>query len=194
MIIMDYREEKSRVKSFLDKVEVKNLVVGDYLVGEFIIERKTTSDLAASIMDGRIFSQLSRLKGKKAILVVEGCWKDVYSNINKKSLIASLASALARYGVSIIFTCDAQQTAMFISSLDDESAKGESEEFQRVSRTRTPKELLMSLPGVGPKMADKILEKFDTPYNFFMHPEKWEEISGFGRKTSEKIKKVIGWK
>jgi len=189
---MDYREEKSKVWRFLNEVEKKNLPVGDYLVGGFIVERKTTSDLAGSVMSGRIFSQLSKLKEHKSILLVEGCWRDVYSNINKKALIATVASALIRYGVSVVFCCDPQQTAMFLSSLESEGEKGEPEEFFHVTRARTPKELLMALPLVGPKMADKILEKFSSPLEFFNNSNKWTEIPGFGKKMKEKIERVLG--
>ena len=42
-------------------IEPRNLNIGDFVIGRYIIERKTLSDLASSILDGRYKEQSSRL-------------------------------------------------------------------------------------------------------------------------------------
>ncbi|MFO0795785.1 MAG: ERCC4 domain-containing protein [Candidatus Brocadiaceae bacterium] len=56
-------------------VEEKYLSIGDYLINKRIaVERKTTKDFVMSIIDGRLFSQASRLKqyAKIPVMVIEG--------------------------------------------------------------------------------------------------------------------------
>ena len=78
-IVVDEREKKSGIPDFLKKtginLEIKTLQVGDYIVApETVVERKTISDLASSIFDGRLFDQCNRLKEhyKFPILLIEG--------------------------------------------------------------------------------------------------------------------------
>lgn len=79
-IEVDYREKPSGLLEVLRNrdevtVEEKKLSVGDYLInGHITVERKTTKDFVISIIDGRLFSQASRLKkfAKKPIMVIEG--------------------------------------------------------------------------------------------------------------------------
>ena len=64
-IVVDEREKKSGIQDFLKKtginLEIKTLQVGDYIVApETVVERKTISDLASSIFDGRLFEQCNR--------------------------------------------------------------------------------------------------------------------------------------
>ena len=66
-IIVDEREKKSGIPELLKsvgmKIELKTLVVGDYIVApETVVERKSIKDLVSSIFDGRLFDQCSRLK------------------------------------------------------------------------------------------------------------------------------------
>ena len=70
-IICDYREH-SIYNCLVKKIETRknyenvlvektNLNIGDFVIGRYIIERKTLSDLASSILDGRYKEQSSRL-------------------------------------------------------------------------------------------------------------------------------------
>jgi len=66
IVFFDDREEKSDVVRELKKLDLilvrKRLEVGDYLVGEkFCIERKNFLDFNNSIIDGRIYDQVSSI-------------------------------------------------------------------------------------------------------------------------------------
>lgn len=78
-ITVDYREKASGLIDLFIRegisVEIKKVPYGDYIISNSItIERKTAKDLLISIIDGRLFSQLSNLKKYciNPILLIEG--------------------------------------------------------------------------------------------------------------------------
>ena len=81
-IIIDYREKNSLVASYLIKenfnIEFKELKIGDYIVKDTIIERKTIPDFISSIINGRLLKQLEDLKQyENKLLIIEGISKQV---------------------------------------------------------------------------------------------------------------------
>jgi len=67
IITVDYRENASRLTDLLKNsgalIEIKKLTYGDYIInGRITVERKTAKDFLISIIDGRLFNQLSSLK------------------------------------------------------------------------------------------------------------------------------------
>ena len=78
-ITVDYREKPSGLHDLLKNcgasVEIAKLSHGDYIINDKItIERKTADDFLLSIIDGRLFNQLSNLKKfcSHPILLIEG--------------------------------------------------------------------------------------------------------------------------
>ena len=78
-IIIDDRERKSGIPELIKKiginVEIKTLLVGDYIVSpETVVERKSIQDFMSSIFDGRLFVQCNRLKQnfQFPIILLEG--------------------------------------------------------------------------------------------------------------------------
>ena len=61
-VSVDIREKNSLVPSVLGKlgaeVEFSTLKVGDYIVKDFVIERKTISDFISSMINKRLSKQL----------------------------------------------------------------------------------------------------------------------------------------
>ncbi len=80
VVYVDNRELRSGVPKHLKElggaeVEVKTLDVADYVVSEDVgIERKSANDFIQSIIDGRLFDQVERLKRayEKPVIIVEG--------------------------------------------------------------------------------------------------------------------------
>ncbi|MEM3407381.1 MAG: ERCC4 domain-containing protein [Nitrososphaerota archaeon] len=78
MILIDYREKDSGIPRLLMKknipISFENLEIGDYIIGDIVIERKTSKDFIASIFDGRIFEQAGKISSytNKSILLIEG--------------------------------------------------------------------------------------------------------------------------
>ncbi len=118
ILIADYREEEI-IELIKDvKVIKDNLPVGDFLIGEILIERKTFNDFIQSVFDGRIFSQLEEaLKNfKKVIFLVEG-EKIFLDEKEEKIYFSMLARLIAFNNVSIIFTQSIFESAKFLESL-----------------------------------------------------------------------------
>jgi len=94
-IVVDDREKRSGLIEILAatqavSVSTDRLLCGDYEVGDnLLFERKTLTDLAASIKDGRIFRQGCRLaqSNKRGIIILEGTSRDlVSSNMRREAL------------------------------------------------------------------------------------------------------------
>ena len=78
-ITVDYRETASGLTDLLKNsgvlVKIEKLSYGDYITNNTItVERKTAKDFLISIIDGRLFNQLSNLKKfcNHPILLIEG--------------------------------------------------------------------------------------------------------------------------
>ena len=80
-IAADDRERPSGVPEALEEhpdveVTIRRLTLGDYQVDNtLIVERKTLADFAISVIDGRLFTQASRLtriKRARTCLILEG--------------------------------------------------------------------------------------------------------------------------
>ncbi|MBU3923702.1 MAG: RNA helicase, partial [Nanoarchaeota archaeon] len=76
-IIVDTREKQSLIAANLIQqkanIEYEQLEIGDYLIADTIIERKTYSDLISSALNKRLFSQMQEIKKYlKYALIIEG--------------------------------------------------------------------------------------------------------------------------
>lgn len=88
-ITIDHREKNSLVPARLIKLgfetEFKELKIGDYIVRDVIIERKTISDFLSSMCNKRLLNQIEELKQfENKLLIIEGIEEqDLYSGRNK---------------------------------------------------------------------------------------------------------------
>jgi len=87
-IIIDYREKQSLVAAELVKlgfeIEFKELKVGDYLVNDVAIERKTVSDFISSMINKRLLNQIEELQQyENKLLIIEGIdEQEIYPEID----------------------------------------------------------------------------------------------------------------
>ncbi len=207
LVLADTREGNSKVIRHLSEmeidVEVKTMSVGDYQVSdEVAIERKTAKDFVDSIVDKRLFKQANELREefKKPIMILEG--DDLYSGfINPNAIRGSMASIALDFGISIIPTRNAQDTAAMIKRIAIREQKGE----KPAIAIRTEKKptnmweqqtyIVESLPNIGPVNAKKLLEHFGTVSNVInASAEELQEVEGIGKKTAENIRKVVDTK
>lgn len=201
-ILIDYREKNSLVVSELIslglKTELKELKIGDYIVKDVIIERKTISDFLNSMLNKRLIKQLRELEQyKNKLLIIEGIdEQDLYNDENINGIFPNairgfLLSILLKYKIPIIYSKNYKDTAKFISVLSKKQNKEMS--FQGKKKTLNKKEQLQfiieSFPGIGPKKSKKLLEKFNTIQNIILAPtEELEKILG---KHAEIIREII---
>ncbi len=169
-IIADNRERNSLVISELMnrgyKVEFEQLEIADYLINNIAVERKTKSDLASSIIDKRIFSQLENMKKyENHLLIIED--DNSISKINENAMKGFMLSTVLKYKVPIIFSNNSKETAKYISILAN---KNEKEPSIRQSRNFLSKEkqiqfILEGFPKIGPAKAKALIKEFKTIKN-----------------------------
>jgi ERCC4-type nuclease len=200
-IIIDYREKNSLVASYLIKngldIEFKELKIGDYIVKGVVIERKTISDFISSMINQRLLRQIEELKQhENKLIILEGIseqeiYKDENSRVNTNAIRGFLLSITLKHKIPIIFSKNTEDTAKFIEIL---SKKKETEiNLNAKKKTLDKKEQLQfiieSFPGVGPKKAKKLLEKFGSIQNIILSSTNdLKDILGI---QAEKIKEII---
>ncbi|MBW2616600.1 MAG: RNA helicase, partial [Deltaproteobacteria bacterium] len=116
-ITADYREKASGIIDLLNSedvfVEVKKVLYGDYVINDSItVERKTAKDFLVSIIDGRLFRQVSNLKKHctNPILVVEGNPYKTDHSFDSKAIKGALISAQAIWYIPVIFSRSKEDT------------------------------------------------------------------------------------
>lgn len=203
-IIVDDREKKSGIPDLLKaigmKIELKTLVVGDYIVApETIVERKSIQDFVSSIFDGRLFDQCSRLKEhfQNPIILLEGNVDEI-EEITENPLVfyGAISTVVIDFKIPIIPTPNASHTAKLLVSMSSrkESTKGPFLKKIRKSNDLQRQQLssLCSLPGVGEKTAKRMLSKFGSPLKVFSaSTTELAKIEGLGGARAKNIKKML---
>ena len=204
IVYADSREGNSKVIRHLTEMEmdvkIRSMAVADYQVSdEVAIERKTAKDFVDSIIDKRLFKQARELSEefKKPLLILEG--DDLYAGmVNANAIRGSIASIALDFGISIIPTRNAQDTAAMIKRIAIREQNGERTPVQ-IRTDKKPVSLLEqqlfiveSLPNIGPVNAKSLLEHFGTVAGVINASEKeLQEVEGIGKKTAENIRKVV---
>ena len=204
VVFADTREGNSKVIRHLSEMEidvkVQAMAVGDYQVSdEVVIERKTAKDFVDSIVDKRLFKQARSLmeEFKRPLIILEG--DDLYNGmINPNAIRGSIASIALDFGISIIQTRNAQDTAAMIKRIAIREQSGEKTPIQ-IRTDKKPVNLweqqlfiIESLPNIGPVNAKNLLEHFGTVANIINASEsQLQEVEGIGKKTAANIRKVV---
>ena len=205
-VVADERERASGVPEELTKLNVRvyfsKLSVGDYVLSpEVAVERKSIPDLISSIYDSRIFLQASRIASSyaKPYLLIEGDSKEVERlTRNLKSYYGAIASVTLAYGLRVLFTANKTETAVAISELlrnvRARPVPHQMSETPPRSKSFSQQQvyLISSLPGVGRKLAERLLRKYGTPRRVMSLTQ--GELSmtpGIGWKRAEKIKRLL---
>ncbi|NJE01493.1 DEAD/DEAH box helicase [Thermococcus sp. JdF3] len=204
VIYADSRELRSGVPKHLRElgaeVEVRTLDVADYVVSEDVgIERKSANDFIQSIIDGRLFDQVERLKRayEKPVIIIEGGLYGV-RNVHPNAIRGAIAAVTLDWGVPILFSSGIEETAQFIYLM----AKREQEERKKEVRLRSEKKALTlaerqrliveGLPNVSATLAKRLLTHFGNVERVFTATEEeLKEVEGIGPKKAREIRKVI---
>ncbi|HAH32708.1 MAG TPA: hypothetical protein DCL44_10390 [Elusimicrobia bacterium] len=151
------------------------LAAGDYLVcGRTLVERKTVADFTQSLYAGRLFDQIKRMKdsSEEVLLVIEG-GKWYFSQVRPKAVRMAFLSVLVSWKVPVVFTKDCAGTAALLVELGEKALRCKkifytNRLFHRnrakslCSIEDSRMRLLSEIPGVGPKLAVKLMERFQT--------------------------------
>ena len=219
-IVVDEREKSSNIPELLKNagavIDFTQLKVGDYVVSsETAVERKTVRDLISSIYDGRLFLQCSDLVKyyQKPLLVMQGNiaelgetsedvggTEDIKLHTERMSLAYdALITVATEFRIPIIHTPSPEQTAQLLVTLVNRSlqeAKATGPLLRKIKKENPidiqQLSVLASLPGVGEKLAARMLKKFHTPIRALnASAAELATIPGFGLTRAERVRKVL---
>lgn len=206
IVEVDHRERDAGVLEALCAkedivVEEKKLSMGDYLINKRIaVERKTTKDFVISLIDGRLFSQASRLKRHAEIpcMVIEGI--DLFRTgyeVDPQAIKGAIVSLSVSWQIPLIFSKTPHGTAEILRMAGIHDVRYCDDILKRMGRK--PKRmqtrklyLLQGLPGIGPRMAKRMLEYFGSVEKVFTANE--QElicVEGVGKKKAAKIREIV---
>jgi DNA excision repair protein ERCC-4 len=215
-IVVDEREKNSQIPHLLKImgvfVDYEQLKVGDYIVSsETAIERKTIHDLINSIYDGRLFIQCSELINhySKPFIIIEGNITDLDNRekmdfdsklIVDKIRIAydTLIKIALDFRIPILYTPSIYYTAELLIHLASNPLKNKDDGplLKKIKKSNPfyiqQLYVLTSLPGIGPKLATRLLEKFHSPNNVLNASiADLARVPGLGNMRAEKIRRLL---
>ncbi len=203
-IITDYREKTSGIIDLLKKedvdIEVKKLPWGDYIINDSItIERKTNRDFLLSIIDGRLFSQVSNLKKYcvNPIVLIEGNPYKTDLHFDSNAIRGALVSIQTIWYIPTVYSHSMEDTKdlLLLIGKQDECytdvvpLRG----GYRPKRFKTKQlYILQGFPKVGPMMAKRLIEHFRSISNIINASiEELTQVEGIGRASAKKIREVL---
>ena len=173
-VVVDTRENSSIVQHLQDFgaiVELKQLLVGDYVCSErIIVEKKTTSDFINSIKDQRLFEQIQELKNsvEKPVLIIEGNPELLFyeSNMHPNAIRGVLSSIAIDNNIPILWTANTKESAGMIHWIARREQDDMKKEIQIRAKT-TPfsdanhqEFIVAGLPNVSNVLSRRLLKKF----------------------------------
>lgn len=203
-IVVDEREKKSGIPDLLRAIginlEIKTLPIGDYIVApETIVERKSVSDMISSIFDGRLFDQCSRLKEHFAhpVILMEGNVDEIEQLVeNPLVFYGALASVAIDFKIPIVPTPNATHTAKLLVSMCSRKELSKGPFLKKIRKSddvsRQQLSVLCSLPGIGEKLATRMLEKFGSPSRTLSASfAELAKVEGLGEARAKKIRQML---
>jgi DNA excision repair protein ERCC-4 len=203
LLIADDRETVSGIPDLLAKMPevnlgIERLVAGDYRVEEAVlIERKTASDFAQSLITGRLFEQAARM-GRSMLrpaYILEGKSADWSAlGVRREALQGALITLTLVFDIPVLRAVDAAETARLIFYAGQQLARLRDPNHApnrsaKVKRKRSRQlRLLQTLPGVGSERAKLLLEHFGSIRSCFeAGADELQKIEGIGPKTAQAI-------
>ncbi len=204
-IIVDHRESRSEVIRLLAgkkiKIEPKQLDVGDYVLSSRIgVERKTVNDYLTSLLEGKLFHQLRRLRDaySRPFLILEG--EDIFTkrNINHNALLGSFVSVIVDFGIPILTTKTPQETADILSIIASrEQKEGHKPVAVRGDKWIMPlaeqqQYIIEGLPHISAVLAQRLLQQFGSIRAIAnATEEELCEVQGIGKNIASEIIRIL---
>lgn len=205
-VYADVREEKSGIPAILESsgllVIRRQLPIGDYIVSDqVVVERKSAYDFAKSLFDGRLFDQARRMSESYPLIVyiVEGDPGRIRRFASRqKQLYSAMVTLTIDYDARILISSGPQATAEIIEAIARRLQGGGG---SRLVIHKKPKledveawqlYVLQSFPQIGPKTAERILERFGTVERFCRATmAELSTVPGLGEKKAENIRRIL---
>lgn len=209
-IVVDHREARNHVFHSLKRMDTdivkQQLTTGDYVCSERVcVERKTVSDFIQSIIDGRVFNQVSSMSEcfERPLLLLEGNPEMLFMerNVHPNTIRGALASLAIDSKIPVIWTKNAEETAnqIYRIAFREQFKTGKKPVIRRSKKSVTmsmQQEFLMAgLPAINTKLSKNLLKKFKTPKRVFSaKPERLMKVEGIGKEKAKKIWDILNQK
>ncbi len=203
-IRVDHRERDFELLSFLREIdpemEIAALPYGDYLInGEITIERKTAKDFLISIIDGRLFKQLSNLKKhcRRPLLLIEGDPLTTDVSFDHRAIRGALLSTQAIWYIPVLFSHSPEETRDIFLTMGRQEETGAFlltlRGGYRPKRLKSKQlHILQGLPGVGPKLAKRLLNHFGSVIRVMNGTvAELRMVGGLGQVSARAIRKIL---
>ncbi|MDP3467901.1 MAG: ERCC4 domain-containing protein [Daejeonella sp.] len=210
IVKIDNRESNEILLEVLRKdkgttIHFSSLPAGDYQVGDYLlVERKTITDLSASIKDGRLFNQAGKLASvsMQSMIILEGTASMVQSfGLTREAIQGALVSLSLIFKIPLLRSRNPEETARLIlyaarqvQSYGCKQLYPRPFPYSRKLKDKYKRQIhvLQGLPGVGTARASLLLNKFGTLKAIFNAPVKeLEQIPGIGKNTAKQINRTI---
>jgi DNA excision repair protein ERCC-4 len=202
-IAVDDRERPSGVVEELEKridvsVTVERLATGDYCVdGTVLFERKSATDFARSLIEGRLFGQASRMAQTdfRPAFLIEGSAADwMRVGTGRETIQGALITLALFFDIPVFRSFDPIESAHLILYAGRQLTRLRDPNYwvyhKGKSNRRKTRQLrvLQSLPGVGADRALRLLEHFHSVRACFVASvDELREVDGIGLRTAKSI-------
>jgi Fanconi anemia group M protein len=202
-ILVDNRERNFDLIDKLGEIgadlEFSSLPVGDYILSDRVgVERKGIADFENSIMNNRLFDQIERLSSsfEKPILIIEGDGSEY--RLSSRVIIGTIISLYIDYGIQVLLSANEEETAEILYMLAKRE-QDKKERFPRIigikrafSDEEWQRNILASIPGVGPKLAYEILKEFKSIKGVAnANIEQLMKVDKIGKKKAKRIYDIL---
>ena len=209
-IIVDDRERNEDLLREFSReagveIEFQRLEVGDYLLPNLVVERKSYRDFCESIKNGRLFRQATQLSrsSKQPLILIEAPKPSVFRNpVPIHAVRGALITLFILFGIPVLKSKNGFESARIMLQVCKQiEAFGLSNHRWRRPRAaknvkaekkRMQIHFLQGFPGVGPGKAGELIERFGSIRNIVnLKAEELGSVPGIGRKLVKKIQDLL---
>ncbi|OPY28793.1 MAG: ATP-dependent RNA helicase DbpA [Methanocella sp. PtaU1.Bin125] len=206
-IYVDSREMRSAVVKALEaknvKMDFQALPVGDYVLSDRVcVERKTADDFLNTLFDPSrgLFEQIIAMKREylRPVLVIEGEGLYTKRRISPEAIQGIIASIMVDYGIPVLFTAGAEETASYIFTVARreqlDRKRTVSPHARKSSQTLAERQeyLVSAISEVGPVIARNLLGHFGSVKSIAeASAEELQAVDKVGPKTAARIREIM---
>jgi DNA excision repair protein ERCC-4 len=205
-VLIDDRERADEVVAHLRadpalSIIIRRLDLGDYRINNrVLVERKTVSDFALSLIDGRLFNQAARLAQSpcRPLLLVEGpIGAEEEVPVKRCTLQGAWVTLTLIFNIPCLRTFSSEETANAIRfaglQLNRHFRSSVHRPGYRPKRRRKRQLfILQGLPGIGSKRAEQLLRTFGSVEAVMTADlDSLAKVDGIGKGTAQAIRDLI---
>jgi ERCC4-type nuclease len=185
-----------------DDYRIEPLSEGDIIIEDCVFERKTPSDFASSLQEGRLRDQVERMGGGGGVcfILIEGNMEDYdnleHSEMPAKSLRGMDASIEMRNNIGVKY-CSNQKNLVDMAVRIARKSKEETTTVQAnttdaVKNPSFMENLFLGIDGVGIKTAEELALLFSDVQSLHnANIEDFKEVNGVGDETAKEIQQNV---